>query len=176
VLAAVRCAANDEAGGDVTRRDRAACVFALTLLRAAVVAQGAKRPSRLPLVACASDVLNYGEGIAIQIGGAFDCALVEMMGRVKDGGRYRRARLALIIRALLRADAGDVGPHCHSPRHPFREWRPPERLSGEPDYAFRDRAQRYPGPGHCGDCGKPAHVRITPLWEQATSLAGRGGL
>jgi hypothetical protein len=61
-------------------------------------------------------------------------------------GRLLRARLALLIRAVLRADAGDYGRMVCT-------------CFGEPRDVATHRDARY--------CEKPHPIRYTPLWQSA---------
>jgi hypothetical protein len=73
-------------------------------------------------------------------------------GAVRDPLRLLRARLALLLRAMLRANAGDCGR---------------ARCSG---CRCRTRSQTVIASGFCGCCERSAEWhrdRITPLWERA---------
>jgi hypothetical protein len=119
----------------ITRRDRAACVLALICARSS--AEDAR------------DALGHGGAIAsailaarhpVPLGWTDDIHTAECAAWLREWRIYR-ARLALYLRALLRADAGDCGPWT------FKIV--PTRSVLHADRRVRD------------------HRRIRPLWEQA---------
>ena len=97
----------------MTRAKRAACELALALLRSgAALASGTAQAFE--------DVDNAETAIGLSSGGG---ALIRAIEAGLDvlAARVIRARLALYLRALLRADRGDVGPEhactaCRPPR------------------------------------------------------------
>jgi hypothetical protein len=96
----------------VTRRDRAAMTLALEVLRA----RGRLDPESA--LATVLEVLFQGGVDSRRLRDwLFDAWLARhRRGRVRRRGGWRRflaARLALFLRAVLRADAGDYGPCVH---------------------------------------------------------------
>jgi hypothetical protein len=140
----------------LTRRDRAAMVLALECLRnythpldARDAIQDAHAALGLP---------NFGnDGARVTL----DLALAATLrgAWVWDGraSRLLRARLALLLRVMLRVDAGDDGP-----RERIDEW-------------FRDdRGPRLEAEGWARTWGGwEKRTPIRPLWEIAAREAGR---
>jgi hypothetical protein len=118
----------------LSRRDRAACQLALECLRAAPRGEGWDH---------ATSALEHGDRAGPPLSRALDCTASEYGHR--RVGRLLTARLALYVRALLRADRGDYGP---------TEWL---GCTCSCD----------------GDRGGWAPRRITPLWELAPAHEGR---
>jgi hypothetical protein len=130
----------------LTRRDRAALVLSYELLRS----HDAHDCEPFYALGCAAD-----GGVAW---------LVEEAAHVAyspHGYRLLRARLALVIRALLRADAGDYGPPGESPVMAWLVHR--HGHNGAPPESFAAWRVRH---------GARWSRRITPLWELARE-AGR---
>jgi hypothetical protein len=128
----------------MTRRDRCALALALEVLRA----ESSQWAARL-----ASDVLERGDDVAEALGEAVEGQRsLDHHYRCCGGGpvssasarRLLRARLALVLRAMLRADKGDFGP---------TEW---HGCNCSCD----------------GDRGGWLPRRITPLWELAPAHGG----
>ena len=138
----------------LTRRERAAGELALAVLR-----RGAAKRGLSPEGHARADVgLAYG---AINIGGMGN------MRRALDAsplGRMLRARLALLLRARLRADRGDCGP----------TWQIECETCGGAGVVW-DWVGTYEAGGwqarRCIACGGPRALtrRITPLWQRARS-------
>lgn len=144
----------------LTRRDRAALTLALCELRGSATSYGS-----------AIEALKHHDGgdwppylppLLADCESEMDDAIAETVGsREWYRQHYRnrdllRARLALLLRALLRADAGDYGP---------LEWQCSRGLHRVMAWVNYDRAT-------CRDCETAAHMhraprRITPLWELA---------
>jgi hypothetical protein len=140
----------------MTRRDRAALSLALEVLRAEYGSAG-----------LAADVLERGDDAAGALGEAVEGQRnLDHHYRCCGGGpvssasarRLLRARLALVLRAMLRADAGDYGPRmcrdCGGP-YPRGVWEPC-RAGTEHWHGCRGVAAAY-----------------TPLWELAPAHDGR---
>ena len=125
----------------LSRRDRAAMSLALECLR-----EWARPVMACAAVRAAAEVLFEGGDCA----NAIVCSLPEIP--MYQRSRLLRARLALYLRAMLRADRGDFGPYA-CPRCGCDDYEP---TSG----------------GRCPDCRAHnvrvylAARRITPLWER----------
>jgi hypothetical protein len=127
----------------MTRRDRAALSLALEVLRAEYGSAG-----------LAADVLERGDDAAEALGEAVEgqrnldhhyrCCGGGPVSSAESARRLLRARLALVLRAMLRADKGDFGP---------TEW---HGCNCSCD----------------GDRGGWLPRRITPLWELAPAHGG----
>jgi hypothetical protein len=114
----------------------------------------------------AHDALRLADGAALDIGHAvrrellhaYDLAEIRRPDWVACRARLLRARLALFLRAVLRADRGDVGR---------RRYEPTGRTCRRVDHASLDGRCRVPS------CGCYTwHRRITPLWERAAAHGG----
>jgi hypothetical protein len=129
----------------LTRRDRAAMQLALEVLR---------NHRRFPAVGLgqAADVLGYGPPRLEEW-----AAPARWSNRSPRSARLLRARLALYLRAVLRADAGH-----------YVEWRC--SVCGEEAYASARFCYRD-GDGPNAIPMEP-HRRITPLWERAAAHGG----
>lgn len=145
-------------GARMTRRDRAAMALALECARDA-----ACRIDAETAMESACEALRNGGPMAyaIRSGVLWAQELWAIADRGREGfvGWRRlclvlRARLALLLRALLRADAGDFGSR--------RLWCPA-------CCSRRVATSRNGGPWACEVCGTPGVFtpRITPLWELA---------
>jgi hypothetical protein len=139
----------------VTRRDRAATVLAYECVRwhplaeeAEDALESAEKALSLPLWAPVDSLANV-------VGRAL-CYARDNRRLLDDrASRLLRARLALLLRALLRADAGDYGPSpvCARCGSPFVS-------------PYVGKAWCY---GACRRAFVPTTRRITPLWERAPS-------
>ncbi len=128
----------------LSRRDRAACSLALECLR-----EWARPVMACAAVRAAVEVLFEGSDCA----NAIVCSLPEIP--MYQRSRLIRARLALYIRAMLRADAGNFGPE--------RPW-----CVEHGDVDFGQRPGRRCPSMWCEAVTLPSR-RITPLWERAKS-------
>jgi len=136
----------------LTRRERAACELALAVLR-----RGAAKRGLSPEGHARADVgLAYG---AINIGGM---GALRRALDVSPLGRVMRARLALLLRARLRADAGDCGRALCTEGHPWPQGHctAPDGGPG-PAWCFWGV-----GPGEKAHATRPYSRRITPWWQQ----------
>src|SRR5690606_1233742 len=134
-----------EAPGRLTRRERRALAHALEVLRLGVLREPRDGGRAL-------DDETRAERICAE--GARD-AWAEACAAGREGQRPRpvRARLALLIRARLRADRGDCGRTRHEATG---------KRCQRVDHAWDERARcRYA----CG-CWRTSR-RITPLWQRA---------
>jgi hypothetical protein len=136
----------------LSRRDRAACALALECLR-----QMRADLSRNPAVGVALGSAHVAlDAPAVSGRSVENISTALAVSVYRMPARLLRARLALYLRALLRADVGDLGPlWCNT-----CGW------LGAGTYMAGDR---------CGSCRRYAHGpigeygprRITPLWERA---------
>lgn len=89
----------------MTRRDRAAMELACLWLRASSSPRSFIRDADFNIAMCV-DALDLGDDTSDEI----SASLVTRAGRDLPPTRLLRARLALYLRAVLRADLGDFGP------------------------------------------------------------------
>lgn len=156
----------------MTRRDRVAIVAALEQLRF----------WRTHLVSSEDKRVEYAETGVKQAAEALDDigtetlwditqALTNRRGdRLVAPARLLRARLALLLRALLRSDAGDFGPvECSECGHGGYHLPSGEALVGSRCHVCELEAWQVTGE----ICAGPRHERrrYRPLWEQAPSHA-----
>lgn len=122
-------------------RDRAALVLALCCLRAA-------------------KCISVQTEDALRLGGPVSNAIYMIVFRhIVWEERVHRARLALLLRALLRADAGDFGP---------------ARLTAAGRaYLALSAAEMIVHGGFASRMGATDTRCITPLWEHAPKRASR---
>jgi hypothetical protein len=153
----------------MTRRDRAAMRLALEVLRAEYGSAG-----------LAADVLERGDDAAEALGEAVEgqrnldhhyrCCGGGPVSSAESARRLLRARLALVLRAMLRADKGDYGEIActgcgdsdsyHRPGDGCRDcWIEHWQLTGQ--IISDNERPRY------------ERVRIAPLWERAPAHDGR---
>lgn len=145
----------------MTRRDRIALALAYECLRRQRQGKRSLRGHAATTVDHAHHVLSEGhdgswEGsVALDITETIDAARGEL--DAPHSPRLLRARLALAIRALLRADRSDFGPQrLMDPKHSDVLMRAIERGVYRGNVgAFLDVATQL------------SSRRITPLWEQA---------
>lgn len=127
------------AGESVTGLDRAACVLALHWLHAFISSSAGTFPASVRDVR-ARDSIDFALD-CLNLGGSVCDVVADAIPRRRSDGSFRvprllRVRLTLLLRAILRADAGDFGPTV---------W--------------------VGCTCHCdGDRGGPQPMRITPLW------------
>jgi hypothetical protein len=127
----------------LSRRDRAAMQLALETLRGwrgHVAIEGAHDALRLADGAA----LDIGHAVRRELLHAYDLAEIRRPDWVACRARLLRARLALYLRAVLRAERGDFGPTV---------WLGCTCACD-------------------GDNGGWTHRRITPLWERAAAHGG----
>ena len=151
----------------LSRRDRAACVLALECLRRrrdvfGVRLEGAERALALggvfprDIAGAAAEALTLMGSERWRLRG-------DWRGITPEDRRDVELRLALYLRALLRADAGDFGPRdswFECPDHPAaqRPIAPRPRCCARPIRAW---ALHHPAP-------------IRPLWESASKKGEKG--
>jgi hypothetical protein len=161
-------------GEPMTRTERAACELALCVLRARVLDDDEAHAA----LDDALTVLWIGwhgwetwsrhHHIAAAVASLTDLS-ADLFEHVERAPRLLRARLALYLRALLRADRGDCGPwRCPVCALP---WTPEYGPSPHPRSThFHCGLGATPHPsGTCHDGERVARYgrRITPLWQQA---------
>lgn len=131
----------------LTRRDRAACELALSMMHRQC---WTRRLTGFP--SGVRDVLGFGDEAACRLRGAVYWALSDARKAVDH--RLIRARLALYLRALLRAERGEFGPWSRQATGLFCS-----RVNHHVDIHGRCRVPS------CGCYNE--HRRITPLWQLA---------
>lgn len=140
----------------LSRRDRAAAEWCLSLLRALPRGHEDKGTHDACLILAAWPM--PGDGFLAHVSVAWRQAFV---GKQRVSARLLRARLALYLRALLRASAGDFGdraPWFECPDHPREERIGPDRgkCCSRP---IREWVLRHPRP-------------MRPLWNLPVDEGG----